>query len=325
MKHQNPHRITPENPLFPQTYMSSTSKIAFRIINDDCEHFRYEWRQYSSDAEEKRVLQTCDPLDPEGRIAASTILLFNSPFFKITSMRGDIWANRFEDVVAEFKPTTPTIQTATAYLVNLDTGERIPYTFQGEGLPATASFSVDQINLGHVSLEKRYEYRVFLKNTGKIPLEYCLVERKLPFLVFDFSPSRGYLNVNDSVAIHILLDANHVGQFNETFEFKIINIEDRPGPKITLFGRVIGPTFKMSDDKINYGTVSYGFLYTNELELHNTSDIPFDFRFSLTHDSSFECREFNVIPDQGTIPSYSSQKVKVDFIPISIKDYSAKL
>ena len=325
MKNNFLHRISPENPIFPQTYVTAVSKIVFQIINEDSRHFKYEWRKYSSQDEEESVLSEIDQMDPEGRVQASSALLFSSPNFKIEPINGDIWPNRHQDVIAEFRPTESHVQSATAYLLNIETGERVACTFSGEGLPPTASFNVEQINVGHILLDRLYEYKLALKNTGLVPVQFSLIKKAINYPMIRFEPDNGYIPVNNTVTITAVIEANHVGQFNEMFEFELKNCKDRPGPRITLFGRVIGPTFKLKPNIIEFGTVSYGFLYSQEFEIENTSEIPLDFNLGMNHDSSFEYREFNIVPDVGTVQQFSSMKIRVDFIPISVKDYSTSL
>ena len=74
-RRQNRNILSPEKLLFPPTYMKSTSKTTFQIVNNNSEHFRFEWRLYSSEAEEKKILNNCDILDPNGRNSSSIDLL----------------------------------------------------------------------------------------------------------------------------------------------------------------------------------------------------------------------------------------------------------
>ncbi|OHT13247.1 hypothetical protein TRFO_16696 [Tritrichomonas foetus] len=325
MSSSNSLRLENDIIIFPPTFISSRSKSTLKIINDDTNNACYEWRRYSTEEEENKVLNSLDALNPADREKAATILLFSSPILRIYPLTGEIWAKQSDQILAEFQPNQATTQSITAYLYNVQNGTRIPYVFQCEGLPAMAEFNIDQINLGHVSLDRRYEYKILLKNSGKIPLEFQLMQKELEYLVFGFNPSRGHLGIGESIPIYIVLEADHVGQFNETFEYKILGLEDRPGPKITLYGRVIGPTFNVSVKKVEFGTVSYGFLYTQDFEIQNTSDIPLDFQLNLSPNKSFESREFKIIPNHGTVQPFGRQKIKVDFIPISIQDYSVQL
>ena len=319
------NRLIPDKIVFPPTYINSVSKTAFKILNDDPDHFRYEWRRFSSEDEENKILLSFDPLDPTGRESSSSILLFNSPIFKIYPIRGDIWGNSSNQSIVEFHPTSSTIQTEVAYLLNLDTGQRISYSFQGEGLAPLASFNVQQINLGHISLEGIYEYKIILRNTGLIPFDFQLIEKTLSFPIINFSPTKGKLNAGESIPIHFILQANHVGQFNETFLYKISDLNDQLCPTITVFGRVIGPTFNLSKHSLDFGTVSYGFLYSDEIEIENTSEIPFDYCFRLSNDTTFSLRELKIIPETGTVSKHSKKTVKFEFIPTSIQNYAVNL
>ena len=318
-------RLEPENVVFPPTYVSSISKSTIFVVNDSNKKIRFEWRRFSSEEDEKKAIETLDILNPSDREQSQSLRLFSSPCLRIYPLTGEVWPKGKQQIFAEFQPNKPQQNCVTAYLFNIETGQRTPYTFKCEGLPASADFNIHQINLGHVCLERIYEYKVILRNTGKIPLDFQLMPKELKNLVFTFYPSKGHLNIGESIPIQIILEVNHVGQFNETFEYRIFGFEDRPGPRITLHGKAIGATFDISCRKIEFGTISYGFLYCHDFEITNTSDIPLDFSLTLAPNKSFEAREFKIIPDTGTIQGFAKQKVKVEFIPHSIQEYFVQL
>ena len=354
-----PIRLQPSRAVFPPTYISTVSKNVLTIVSSDSKNVqRYEWRRYPTEEKENNALIRIESLGPSARQMLSNFRLFSSDQLKISPIKGEIYPLGSEMIITEFKPRRPRLEKVTAYLYNVETKKRIPYTFECQGIPAAAEFNIDQINIGHISLDKRYEYKIFLKNIGNIPLDFMLVEKTIQsHLSIELSPERGHLEVDESAPIFIKLDASRVGQFNETFEYKIISsiperndeediykqIEDdyceeedenclifddamsRPGPSISIYGRVIGPTFEISKKKIDFGTVSYGFLYTQDFEIQNKSEIPLDYNFNLLPDKSYESREFKIDPNTGTIPKFSTQVFRVNFIPISIQDYNVRL
>jgi hypothetical protein len=196
---------------------------------------------------------------------------------------------------------------------------------QGDGLPATGEFNIDQINVGHVYLGDVLNYSVTLRNSGELPFDFSLVPRTLPDLVFRFSPSGGHLSPRESREVVVTFEATRVGQFNETFEYQIEGGEGRGNPTITLYGRVVGSSFRISPDVVDFGTVSVGFLYAREFLLENVTEIPFDFHFALEHSNTFESREFVITPNEGTLGKLGKQKVRIEFIPISLQTYHVNL
>ena len=325
MLKKKPLMIEPETAQFPMTYINSVSKLTLNISNNDSKLLRYEWRRYGSDAEEQQAISKCDVADPVQRENMFKLLLFESDIFSIDPISSEVWPGGCSQFVVDFAPVAAEKYSVTAFLYNKDTEERTPFELRGEGLPATAELSIDQINIGHVYLGRTMNYEVCLNNLGQLPFSYHLIERKLSFLEFKFSPASGHLTVGESKRILITFEANHVGQFNESFEFQIEGVEGRERPKITLYGRVIGPSLQLSKDSLDFGTVSVGFLYRQEFDLENVTEIACDFSFALEHNSSFEAREFSIIPNEGVIEEFTKKRIVVEFIPINVKDYKVNL
>ncbi|OHT16514.1 hypothetical protein TRFO_41759 [Tritrichomonas foetus] len=316
--------VDPDVAFLPPTYIFSSSKVAAKIVNDDNKLFKYEWRLYSSKEEEKDALSNCDIYSPEDRSKFHSMLLFQSETLSIEPICGEIWPQRFQQFIIHFNPKRPNINKEIAHLYNLETEERIPFEINANGLQPTAEFSVDQIDLAHINLDKPKTFQVNLINTGKVPFDFELEKRTPVHLKFKFSPTSGHLDVGQSIPVTIDFAANYVGQFNETFTYHIVGFS-QGHPSISIYGRVIGASYQISKDLIDFGNVSYGFLYTQEFEITNSSGIPFDFALSLKQDKSFDAREFSINPSIGSIPKFSKQIVKVEFIPIFVQDYSVTL
>lgn len=308
----------------PPTYIFNTSKITGTINNDDNKIFKYEWRLYSSKEEEEEIIHKSDLYSPEGRNNFHSLLLFHTDSLSIEPISGEIWSKLQQQFVITFNPQIPDNFKQIAYLYNLDTEERIPYEINANALQPSAEFSVNQINVMHVSLEQTQTYSINLINTGKVPFDFELIKRALPHLEFKFSPSSGHIEVGETIPILITFSATYVGQFNETFQYRIVGY-DSSCPSITIFGRVIGPSFKIDRNFLDFGNVSYGFLYSQEFEITNTSDIPFEFSLRMKQEKNFDAREFSINPSTGVIPKHSKQKITVEFIPIFVQNYEVTL
>lgn len=315
--------MTPSTCIFPPTYMTTTSIITVNINNNSDKCLNYEWRKCANEDEESKKLLNCDIYDPRQRSNYSSLLLFDSEYFSFEKKSATVWPQRSEQINVYFKPHKSIEYKSTAYLYNKETKQRIPYTIIGRGLPSNAEFNISEINISHVALESQYDYKVQLINKGKIPLSFEFVDRQINSgLKFQFSPKNGYIAVGDSNDIYIHFEANYLGQFKETFNFKT-SYDGVTGnsPSITFFGRVMGPSYSISPLNINFGIVSYGFLFTKEFEIKNTSEIPFDYNLILRQDTTFDAREFNLYPDTSLVNGNSEQKIRIEFIPISVQKY----
>jgi hydrocephalus-inducing protein len=229
-------------------------------VNDCPSLLRGEWRRCSSVSEERSLLASLDLDDPTVRDRLASYFAFTSPAFKIDPPSLEVWPHRSRQVAVTFTPELPGDASAVAYLCDIETGQRIRFAMSGRGLPGSARFSVQQINVGHIFLDAVNEYRVLLENTGHVQVDFELPD---PDRVQNiaFSPPRGTIGVGGSVPILVKFTANRVGQFSETFEFDLIDV-DNCHPRITICGRVLGPSFSVSTRAISFGNVSFGFLYT---------------------------------------------------------------
>ena len=317
-------KIEPNKIIFPPTYISSIARITIKIVNESSKNAHFEWRKYATLEEEEEVIKLTDVESIDERNNFSNLLLYDSPTFAFEPVRGEIWARRQQDFLICFTPSIAELIADDAYLYVVETGQRIKLSLQGSGLPPDARFDIDAINIGHVALESIMEYRVCLSNVGKVAVDFTIEKKKESDLIFEFSPESGHIPIDHKLVIDVKFIANAVGPFNEVFTF-LIKGATKFHPTLTLYGRVIGPTFSISRKSINFGTLSYGFLYPQEFEIENRSPIPFDFNLRLNQDGSFARREFIITPTNGTIGKYMKQVVRLEFIPISIKRYDLEL
>jgi hypothetical protein len=136
-KGKTPHGMDPVAAVFPPTNIGSVSKLSLKIINDDPTQFRYEWRRYSSTSEERQAITRCDILDPSERSRVGTVLLFESENFTIFPGPAAVWLAQSQQIVIAFSPKLPQWIRETVQLFNRDTGDRIAFVLEGDGLPAT--------------------------------------------------------------------------------------------------------------------------------------------------------------------------------------------
>ncbi|EAY09922.1 hypothetical protein TVAG_481960 [Trichomonas vaginalis G3] len=310
--------------LFPPTVFGATTRLVVKIINNSDKLLRYEWRQFSSEEQENTLFSGLDDLSPQYRQNKAENLVFKSKIFKFENSSSEIWPKRYQQVIVSFTPMQKEQVNETAYLYNIDTKERIPFPLQGSGIPPHAEINLESINAGHISFDKSYEYEILLRNNGMIPFDYEINDYKDRQIGFEFNPDRGSLNVGQTIPIHINVIANHIGLFNEIFNISIIGAEYM-SPSLVIRGRVIGPTFDISPKTINFGTVSFGFLYTQTLEITNDSEIPFNYDLAIHQDPTFDLREISILPNHGTVQGFAKQKLKLEFLPNTLRNYDLSL
>lgn len=317
--------VEPGIAIFPPTYVTSVSRLTVKINNDSNKILKYEWRASASDIEEKEILSKCDLFDPEQREAYAGLLLFKSDIFEIEPMSSEVWPNASQHFVVTFKPSDAQRFSETAFLYDKESGQRITFSMTGNGLPPDVSFDVSQINVGHVFLRRNYEYRINIRNHGLVRARFS-INRLESQIGVDFSPREGVLEVGESKPVMVLFSASKVGQFRENFDFEteFQGIKGLPAT-LTICGKVLGPSFTVSRRILDFGVVGFGFLYSQEFEVSNVSEIPFDFYFRFVASQKFETRELSVVPDEGTLEANSTMTVRVDFIPITVQDYNVQM
>lgn len=316
--------IKPAALLFPHTYIFSESLYTITIRSSNKQIVNYEWRRFASEEEEQAAIGDYDLSNADQRDEYLKSLAFQSNNFAFSPKAAELWPEIDSEVVVKYTPSLATPVCETAYLFIKETGERIPYLIRGAGLAPDARFKTDTINVGHVDLDSILEYEVVLENIGQVEADFHLVPKEVAGLVFEFSPSEGHIPIGDSVTISIRFIANLVGSFHETFQFHVDGAVEMQ-PKMTLYGKVNGPVFSLSQKVLDFGTVSYGFLETRTFELVNKSNIGFDYELRLDQVGNFNHREFRVSPSSGTLLGGEKQEILVEFIPISLKSYEVEM
>lgn len=72
-------------------------------------------------------------------------------------------------------------------------------------------------------------------------------------------------------------------------------------PRLLIQGKVYEPTFRITLKSIGFGTVSFGFLYTQYFEIKNDSEIPLDFDILIHQNDTSDLREFSITPRNGVV------------------------
>jgi len=317
-------KVIPNEVIFPKTYIFSRSNYTIELRNESSQTVNYRWSKYASLEEENGKQSSLDMLDQKNR---NEIQIQNenlSEYFKVFPNCGEIWPNRTQIITFEFCPHVADVYTENMYLDVYTEGDRECVKLKGSGLPPDAFFTVETVNIGPIPLDSVCEYEVFLKNTGKVAVDYSLKKRSLEGYLFSFSPESGHIDVGSQQRILAKFIAGAVGQFNESFQF-LVKGSVQFHPSISFYGKVLGPEVFLSSKVISFGDVSHGFLYSGKFEIENKSSIPFDYVLRLDQNNSFSPREFSISPSSGTIQKFARQIITIEFVPISIQRYSVNL
>lgn len=314
----------PPSVAFPKTYISASTRFALKIINTTSLVHHISFCSKQTSEEEQELISQLDIYDPEQRNRATEIKQYSSDVFSIYPMELDVRPHTEQQVFVNFAPLLAIKYISTAYVQIDDLPNRMALEMTAIGLPPMAQFLTSQIVVGNVFLDAIFEYRVVLKNIGLVVVDYTLEPKDPGKLGFQFNPSQGQIPVNNETPILVKFSASAVGQFNETFTFKIRGATSGH-PQLTLSGKVIGPSFIVSPRRLDFEGIGYGFLHTKTFDIENKSEIPFDFTIRMSHDGSFERREFQIRPEIGTVGKFAKQEIAIDFIPMSIKSYNVLL
>lgn len=314
----------PDTVIFPNTYISDVSKLTVTVKNNSHANHRLSFRTYKTKSEEIALKEDLDIYDPAARAKYNKSYAFESDTFTINPLELDIWSGTTQQFFITYTPNIAIRHDTTVYVQVDDEEERLELRLIALGLPPVALLSNPAINIGNIFLDSICEYEVYLENCGNVPVDFMLEKHPTGNLGFHFKPETGQVLVGSKVPIRITFVASAVGSFHENFTYKIRGATNK-FPTIALTGKVIGPSFDVSMHQIDFGSIGYGFMHTQTFMLENTSEIPFDFTFRLSTDSSFEHREFRIDPEQGTIGKYQKLEVAIEFIPFAIQDYSLTL
>jgi len=316
--------IEPKEIIFPPTYVFSSSKISFIIRNEGEKIVDFEWKCHLTSEDEAKALENYIENHPEDRNNSTNISKYHSEDFSFELLNGSIWPNGVQTQILNFHPKNVGLIRGQAFLTNNISNIRSQIRFSGKSLPPEAQFNVSSINVGHISLDSYVEYQIYLKNIGNCPVQFEYDPSSCSDNSIIVQQKSGVIEKANQHPINIIYQATTIGQFNYDLKF-LIKLNSEISPSFSLFGRVFGPSFSVSPTFLAFGDVSLGFLSEKELEISNTSNIPFEYQINLKQDGSFHSREFGIFPESGVVSENSSSIVKVQLIPEMIKDYMVNL
>lgn len=343
------------------TYITMSNQRTITIQNQSDIIVHFEWKKFATlEEEQQQKLKEIAGINREEEIAKNKLsnqaddyiaLLsrnfqnkmkntqnkshyFDNQVFYIQPIEGDIWPKTSFDVNVIFKPDIAKNYGITSYCELTGRESRMPLRLNGLGLGPKVQLSIEELDVGSIFIGSTHVYEVILANKGYIDAIYTVNIPNTQFgKCFSFDPNEGLISPGCYQAITIAFSSIKLGDFNETFD---ITIDGNPEKyNLVIKGSVIPPTFQFNVPKIKYGLVSYGFKYSHNCLLANTSLVPMSFNLRVASDSEareivdnqddYNFKEFSLIPSTGVIPPQSEIKLLVEFVPHFIKKYETTL
>ena len=205
-------------------------------------------------------------------------MLFQDEIFSIEPLSGKIWPNTEITCCVTFKPQGPYHYSCTAFCNITCSEERLPLNMTGQGKGPQASLSITEMDIGDIFVNYQNEFEVGIENTGEIDCHYKLIPYETPFgSKFHFSKTEGILGVKEKSRdlIKVQFRSDILGEFSETFRFALEGSSEML--TLTFKGHVVAPTFKFSEEIIDFGKVSYKFPVYKTVHLTNTSDVDINY------------------------------------------------
>ena len=245
---------------------------------------------------------------------------FQDSQYQIEPICGTLLPKSELEITIKFHPQGPLEHQRIAYLQIQGRAKRLPLYISGQGIGPKAVFSYDVLDVGDTYVNTLHQYEVEIHNRGQIEAEFCLEPPQTEFgKRFSFEPNNGLLSVNEVRTIKVFLQSDILGEFAESFVWKVVGASENLA--LDFRGRVVGPTFDVSTAKIDYGLVSYGFKYTEEFTIHNTSEISMEYVIHYNDEEN----DFMVFPSEGRLLPSCEEKVTVELNSNQIKKHDATI
>ena len=289
------------------TFISTLSQKTFTIVNNSDKAIDFRFKTNASAHEDARMLQEMEFRLADAEMeelrnlasndSAQTMLvqrkyrnlfkraqadafLFKDDQFSIHPVQGTVTPFSEFEVTVRFVPNSPREQSTVAFCEVSGKTDRIPLTVKGQGDGPKAVFSYDVLDVGDTFINTLHQYEVELLNRGEIEAEFRLVPPQSTFgQHFRFEPDSGVLGVGEALPVRVLFESDILGEFSESFSWEIKGASE--SLVLDFRGRVVGPTFELDCTELDFGVVSYGFRYSLDFTVTNTSEIPMKFRMRI--------------------------------------------
>jgi hydrocephalus-inducing protein len=176
--------------------------------------------------------------------------------------------------------------------------------------------STTEHDIGDIFVNFQKKLDVVIENTGEIDCHWKLIPYETPFgAKFKFNETEGVLSVKQRQrqAIQVEFKSDILGEFSETFRFALEGSSEML--TLTYKGHVVAPTFKFSEEIIEFGPVSYKFPVYKTVHLTNTSDVDINYVIRVPGDGRSLQTEFNITNDRGRLEKNKEAQITIEFIP----------
>jgi hydrocephalus-inducing protein len=123
--------------------------------------------------------------------------------------------------------------------------------------------------------------------------------------------------------IKVTFKSDILGEFSETFRFALEGSSEML--TLTFKGHVVAPTFKFSEEIIDFGRVSYKFPIHRTVYLTNTSEVDIDYVVRVPGDGRSLQPEFEISKARGRLERSKEAKIDIKFVPSFPQTYDMVL
>ena len=243
-------------------------------------------------------------------------MLFQDEIFQVEPLEGKIWPNTEMTCTVTFRPQGPYHYSCPAYCNVTCNQERLSLNLTGQGKGPQAQLSITEMDIGDIFVTNQKSFELGIENTGEIDCHWKLIPYETPFgSKFNFSKTEGTLGVKEHVRdlLRVTFKSDILGEFSETFRFALEGSSEML--TLTFKGHVVAPTFRFSEDIINFGKVSYKFAETKTVYLTNTSEVDINYVVRVPGDGRNLQTEFFITNDRGRLEKDKQAEIKIEFIP----------
>ena len=249
-------------------------------------------------------------------------MLFQDDIFQIEPISGKIWPNTEITVCVTFTPKLPLRYSCTANCDITCSEDRLELELSGLGIGPKAQLSQPDQHYWSVFVNQPQEASIVIENKGDIVCEFELEQQETPFgSKFRVTPDHGILGMGKSQAIKFLFCSDMLGEFHETFHFKLKGADETL--PVYFKGRVNPPKFTCNVPYIDFGNCAYNFHREKKITLENVSDIPVEYKIYVPGDikDTRDYRhqgspQFTISPCSGTLEkNRDKHEISVDFMP----------
>jgi hydrocephalus-inducing protein len=94
---------------------------------------------------------------------------------------------------------------------------------------------------------------------------------------------------------------------------------------LTFKGHVVAPTFKFSEDILDFGRISFKFEQKRTVTLTNTSEVDINYAIRVPGDDKPQKNEFRIVPDRGRLERDKAAQIEIKFTPMFEQTYDMVL